>query len=701
MTVLRVARLLRTVRTALATVVLTSPLVLTPAVATATRSAPTQTAPATSRLEVVDQSQWVAVDGAFLLGVDVRGAPAGARLLSSLHPPVADRPAFLRSLFGADLGQALASPPAVALDDVDVAGGVRRVPIVIALRQRGPSAPGRISLVLGLGRAGVYPVQVRLVDANGEQLATFVTHLVRLPVPGTQVIPVSAALLLGIHAPPTISPVGAVDLSPEAVTDIAARVRAVASAPGVPVTLAPTPETIEAMAREPGRPAQLLAELRGAVGRLQVLDGPYVDLALTSWIEAGMDDELARQRERGNAILTEQLAPPDGSTWLASRELSTQAATKLWNLGVRRLVLPGGSFRSQTDRNDVTRAQPFQVKTPLASPLQAVAIDNGLAGRFTLGDDPQLSAHQLLAELAVIHGEAPEVRRGVVITPPAGWQASRALLTTLLRGLADSPILTPVTVDGLFASVPAARDGTDSSGAPEVAELTPRASAPIGDYARDLVALRTRLNNFSSLVGDSPEVDAWLQRLLISGTAELTPSERDRYGDLIRRTIDRRVSAIEAPRRQTVTLTAQEGSIPLTLRSGLSQPVTVVLELETSRRLDFPDGNRVTVGLDPGTEQISIRVRTRSPGDSPLDIRVVSPDGGLVIASTRLTVRSTAVSGIGTVLTVGAAAFLVLWWIRHWRRARRAKRAGPPDGPPDGAPVPSSTSAPTTAAAPT
>jgi hypothetical protein len=40
-----------------------------------------------------------------------------------------------------------------------------------------------------------------------------------------------------------------------------------------------------------------------------------------------------------------------------------------------------------------------------------------------------------------------------------------------------------------------------------------------------------------------------------------------------------------------------------------------------------------------------------------------------------VTVRSTAVSGIGYVLTIGAAGFLVAWWFRHWRRTRRERQA--------------------------
>ena len=40
----------------------------------------------------------------------------------------------------------------------------------------------------------------------------------------------------------------------------------------------------------------------------------------------------------------------------------------------------------------------------------------------------------------------------------------------------------------------------------------------------------------------------------------------------------------------------------------------------------------------------------------------------------RYTVRSTAVSGAGLVLSVGAGVFLIVWWARHWHRTRRSAR---------------------------
>ena len=63
---------------------------------------------------------------------------------------------------------------------------------------------------------------------------------------------------------------------------------------------------------------------------------------------------------------------------------------------------------------------------------------------------------------------------------------------------------------------------------------------------------------------------------------------------------------------------------------------------------------------------------------APLTITTRTPDGQVILTTTRYTVRSTAVSGVGIVLSVGAGLFLAAWWGRHWYRNRvRARHARP------------------------
>ena len=74
------------------------------------------------------------------------------------------------------------------------------------------------------------------------------------------------------------------------------------------------------------------------------------------------------------------------------------------------------------------------------------------------------------------------------------------------------------------------------------------------------------------------------------------------------------------------------------------------------------------------TTRIDIPVRARATGAFPLLIDVRTPDGRRSLSTSRYTVRSTAVSGVGLLLSVGAGVFLTVWWARHWRRTRRSRK---------------------------
>ncbi|MBV9934332.1 MAG: hypothetical protein JO367_08520, partial [Actinobacteria bacterium] len=68
------------------------------------------------------------------------------------------------------------------------------------------------------------------------------------------------------------------------------------------------------------------------------------------------------------------------------------------------------------------------------------------------------------------------------------------------------------------------------------------------------------------------------------------------------------------------------------------------------------------------------RVQARTSGSFPIRIELVSPDGQLTVGTSRVVVRSTAASGVGIVLSVSAACFLLVWWARHAMRARRPRQ---------------------------
>ena len=255
--------------------------------------------------------------------------------------------------------------------------------------------------------------------------------------------------------------------------------------------------------------------------------------------------------------------------------------------------------------------------------------------------------------------------RGVVALTPRSWQPNRALLDAALDGLATSPILNPVTLNTLFDSVPPA--ALVRRVAPGPTEGGPL-SAPTIRAARD------RLDAFAPILDpNSPLLDSYEALILVSESVDLRPRQRSAFTSGLDRQIDRQLAQVKLPSRHTITLTARTGEIPVTIDNGADHAIHVVVQVE-SDKLVFPAGSVRRIDLSPHrsvTERF--RVRARATGAFPLRVSVASPDGRLVLRPTHLTVRSTAASGVGVVLSAAAGVVLLTWWARQLVRGRRAR----------------------------
>lgn len=617
----------------------------------------------------VEATPWVTREGTWRTSLAVEGAPAGGRVRATIHDRVPDRPAYYRAVFTeVDTGRKAAIPPVDLATAPEAPGGGSLVALAVTLRADGQDQPGWKFLESGL-QVGVFPVVVEVLDADDEEVARTVVFLTRVA-SGTEAgaddPPLLVAPVLPLSAPPSIEPDGSAALPDGAVERTEALAEGLARADDLAVTVAPRPETVEALDREDAGDGALDALRRAVDARpeRQVLDAPYVDVPVSAWVEAGLTDELRRQRERGNTVLNGRLGGADSDTFLALDGLTPAAASALWDVGVRTVVLGPGTVEPAQPTT-----APFALDGGAGRTLRGVQVDDGLSTALTRRRDPVLDRAGLAAELALLARSGSSIE-GAALVAPESWPGSAAELAGVAEVLADpvAPVRA-VTISDLVAAVPAG----------PARALRTVEPVDLGGQATLLPYARARLAAFVSMTrpGD-PEVTALDQRLLLSGSTSLAPDVRRGYLDAVLAAVTERLAAVEAPPRQTVTLTSDEGVIPLSLRNALDEPVTVLVELEADTRVDFPDGATQEVTLAPGTTDVRIRVRARSPGDTPIDITLRTPDGSEQLDQVRYTVRSTAISGIGLVLSVGAAAFLLLWWFRHWRRSRRARRADRP-----------------------
>lgn len=531
---------------------------------------------------------------------------------------------------------------------------------------------------------GVYPMRVSLRPAaGGAPIDSFVTYLVQVPAV-LEGDPLSVGLALPVHAPPAVQPDGDVAIDDQRAEELADLAATLEERADVGLTLAPTPETVEALATSPrAQDRDTMSTLARALGSRQLLGGPWVPTDLTAVLDGGLEEESAGLLTRGTQALRTHFpgAEPALSTRIVDEPLTTETLAFLQNQQqATRLVIP--EARLEPIRRKTTLVEQFTVES--RGPIPAVGVDTALANHFT-SRDPVLGAHRLLADLAVIYNDDPEAaRRGVAVVPPLTWTPDADLVDALLGGLATSPLLRSVSLDRFFTDVAVSTTGSGSRTAPLVRRpvADPGAPGEAGPLpAASIREARRRIERFASAIDVAdPAGAAILDRLdrtlLATTSTDLRSRDRSRYLTGVNDQIGEQLAGIAMPSNRSITLTAREGEIPVTVRSNLDYPVKVKLRV-LSDTLEFPEGGEHELELDIRRNATSqFAVRAPSSGSFPVRVQVLSPDGDLVIAESRFRVRSTAISGVGTGLSIGAALFLLVWWANHLR-GRRSRRLVP------------------------
>lgn len=634
---------------------------------------PTQSAPARAAgtIELVSQTPTVARGGTFEMWVRLADLPADGLIKLVLRGRVRSRSELAQSMEGNGLRTEIYRVSPTVAELPVAADGSRRLSLSLD-----PTTGG-----IPLSAPGAYPVEVIAQDASGVTLATLITHLLVRPDVADESPPLAVAVVAEIGAPPALQPDGTIELRANQVDRAAGLAAALAATPDVPATLAVTPETIDALAAgtDPARTA-LLDQLRAAATNRTVLARPYVDVSPDVLTGAGLGDELGQQLERGRVVLEGALGTvPSATTWIAGPDLGTAGVRALQQAGVQHLVVAPDQLEPlRSGVLSLSLAQPFLIAGEPGPTLDAMALDPAILDRLDTSTSVGLEVSRLLAELAMLWFEQPGIARGAVV--PIDGSVRGEVLQGLLAGLDAGGIFEAVDLDGLFASASPLRQ--PGGGRVDRALVPSRNGGRIsGALAADLAATRSLLASFVGLVGDdSPRADPVAAQLLLAAATGLSGGEREAHVAAARSAIDAVVTAISAPPRATVTLTARDGTVPLTVRNDAGVPVNVVVRLR-SPKLEFPDGDTIPLTLTDATTRLDVEVRTRASGAFPLEVEVTSPDGALTLATVDYSVRSTAVSGAGLVLSAGAALFLLTWWTRHWRRTRRSRKLVPSTHP--------------------
>lgn len=669
-------------------------------------------------LSLVNQSDWVVPSKAggsasFTLTLAVPGAPPNARVVVALYNKLHTRSGFeatLRSSPGQAGTREIDHTSPTALSALGPAHGDVALHLTVRTVAGGggsTTTPGGGPLDLGCSTfscTGVYPVVVSLLGAGGDDLGHFTTYLTYVrsasqhPMRFAWVVPVSGQTHLRTSSAkqPGLSPL------PHATATGLEHLIADLHQAGVPVTLEAVPQTVQALAAAGPAGKAAVATLATMSTRATVdetVAQTYVPVDLGALARAGESTELTAQVKEATQVLQKyKIAVSSPSTWVTTGKVGSSTGEALAQLGAQQVVVPDDQLSSPprnltltgTRQGLGTWALPFTLSFPRGPTVPTDASDSVLTSQFTADPgDPALAAVKLLADVAMVHFESPNaaLSRGMVAVPPRGWHPSATFDRQLLAGLKGNPVVQPVTLSSLFATAPTVgavtRHLQGSSGVHSLpASLT-----------QQLSAARVRLNAFERAVRGDPALLTAFEQALLATEADYRSAGAMRSAlGTFTRTFQAQLSQVTLSTGGSITLTSQTGWIPVTVQSTAHYTIRGNLVL-SSAKFKFPPSGAACGGkqrpspsvtatarstscslvLDHPTNAVRIDVVARTLGDSPVTVEFSVP--GLVFARGTLTVRSTATSVVGIVLTAVALAVLLGWWARTWRTGRRRRRA--------------------------
>jgi hypothetical protein len=393
---------------------------------------------------------------------------------------------------------------------------------------------------------------------------------------------------------------------------------------------------------------------------------PYAVPSIPALLDAGLGSDLAVQLQRGRAAVASFTGRPVDETlfWPPGEHLDQFSLVTLADTGTRTFLLDPDMVRRPPLEKEFAQPATTVLESGVNETVNGIVPDDGIArilGSSIPQRDPRLAVQDVLGELAQIWLEQPGIPRAVALSVPDTLRLPGRLFGQLGRILSTAPFLELKRVEPILRSF---RPSETSS-----AELEPRVGPrfhPV--YVRTIEKTREDISLFRSiLVGSSPLPAQMEDTVLLSEGASFSDDPRlgRAFLDGIRGRLGALFSGIAPDTTRTVTLASGRGVVPIGIVNRTSTPVRVQIQL-ASVRLN-PESETETVQLrGRATTPLLFRVRSRTTGRFPVQVRVLTPDGRPIGPPHELVVRSTAYNLVALILVLGAALFLLLWWARRF-----------------------------------
>jgi hypothetical protein len=527
---------------------------------------------------------------------------------------------------------------------------------------------------------GLYPVTFELRTQEDDVLASLLSFVDRRD-DAVPVVPMSVALVASVNSPPAAQVNGSIAVDERARADLTQLVAALQHNPEAPTTVSLPPELLERLSTSTSpEDQQLVQDLATALTGRQVLSRPYVTMDPSSSARSGLSPDYTRLLSQGEDALRDLLpgVTPDRSLFLAPAVIDDAGLQLLRNLGTLNVVLPPAPIDADATTDTRLQADPthtVELSVSDGSVVRASILERSVIQRIVATPDPVLAAHYVAVELLTLRAQqADQPSRGVAVRLPDGVPINAVLLGTLEDLLGQISELKPVELGTLFATTAASKtfDGTGRLVIPPPGGTATDRTEIAGSIAQRRLAV----GQVTSMLQDDDALEPELSSLLDLALAEdLTTEQRDRFLTAVDDDLGAVTSSIVPMDRRQFTITSRRTTIPISVRTTWPEPLKVKVRL-TSPKLRFPEGDQVITVTDD-SPPFRVPVEAKSNGTFRVTATFLTPEGDALLAPPMtITVRSTALSGLGILVTIAAALALVAWWLQHLRSKRRRRSAG-------------------------
>lgn len=623
-------------------------------------------------LSLVHQTPWVdaataSMTPTFSLTFGVRTLPPQAVVSLSIYPRLSSRSALAYVARNGPQSQPLSRISDISYTSLAKVHGQKDVTWSLPVFAGAPTRTKRaIFLNCTTGSCGgVYPVTLSLSDRSGGSLAhltTFLTYVAQAPMH-----PLRVATIFSLT--PTASMPATIQ--PKKLRAFATLIGHIRSHTNIGTSLVVGGATLRALqnAGVGGRRVlNSLSSFSTSAPMSEVVASTYVPIDPGVVAASLGQSAISDQRAATVQLLNRRHIAASTSTYVGSATFSASSASALVEAGVNRGVIPGSDFSPSYGSS--TSSGPFSVELAKSvkgvRSIELLGIDTLSREDFS-GGGAVIAANRLLADLALTYFERPNTTttRGIVVSPPVGWVPSHRFDETFFTAFAQAPVLSAVSMSNYFSQIPVQG----------VRRLTQTSAQPfMGSRISQIQTQLSRVTSFSSSVKSHRSVvDALRDDVLASESSSLSPSAVHSSLVLSQRALNAQLGLVRFSQVHSITLTAGTGWIPISIVSLAHYPISGTVTV-SGDRFKYPHRHVFSITLDHASTTIRVDVIARSSGELPLTVTFRTLKGTVVIAEGRVSVRSTATSTVGLVLTLAALGVLLAWWARTARNRRRKRR---------------------------